>query len=205
MLELARRDPKNPKSENSAILHDDLDFKDETIQTTAFLKELTLRLSRLHDAAFEHSLKVNEKARSKANASYARKPLHGGSRLAPQPPQQLQQPSLMRLPQPANNTPFTQHNSPACRPTSTNRPTPRRTPPNWQPADGLAVSETQQPLATTLTPPGPPSVAPEAGPGATTTVTPPAPESETDPDGSTAQLTTLALVAGSPWRNRGCN
>jgi hypothetical protein len=41
----------------------------------------TIRLAQLHDAAYEHSLKVNEKARAKANASYARKPLrlHLGS------------------------------------------------------------------------------------------------------------------------------
>ncbi len=78
MLEFARRDPTDPKSENSAILHDDIGFKDESLQTTAYLKELTVRLSQLHDSAFEHSLKVNEKARSKANASYARKPLRLG-------------------------------------------------------------------------------------------------------------------------------
>jgi hypothetical protein len=75
MLEFARRDPKDPKSGNAAILHDDFDFGDVTIQTAAFLKELTTHITQLHDAAFEHSLQVNEKARSKANASYARKPL----------------------------------------------------------------------------------------------------------------------------------
>ncbi len=35
----------------------------------------TVRLAQLDDAAFEHSLKVNDKARAKANASYARKPI----------------------------------------------------------------------------------------------------------------------------------
>ncbi len=45
-------------------------------QSGAYFKELTTRLTQLHDSAFEHSLKVNEKARAKANASFARKALN---------------------------------------------------------------------------------------------------------------------------------
>ncbi len=75
MLEFVRRDPRDPKSENAAILHDDFDFEDVTFLTAKYLKYLTTGLAELHDAAFEHSLKVNEKARTKANASYARRPL----------------------------------------------------------------------------------------------------------------------------------
>jgi hypothetical protein len=62
------------------ILHDDLDLEDVTFLTAKYLTDLTTGLAELHDAALEHSLKVNEKA--KANASYARKPL----RLVASPP-----------------------------------------------------------------------------------------------------------------------
>jgi hypothetical protein len=51
------------------------DFKDDTFRTGAYFKELVVRLAQLHDVAYEHSLKVNEKARAKANARYARRPM----------------------------------------------------------------------------------------------------------------------------------
>ncbi len=47
----------------------------DTFQTGAYFKELVVRLAQLHDVAYEHSLKVNEKARAKANARYARRPM----------------------------------------------------------------------------------------------------------------------------------
>ncbi len=47
-----------------------------TSRTRLLRAEHSSRSSRsVPDAAFEHSLAVNEKARGKANASYARKPL----------------------------------------------------------------------------------------------------------------------------------
>jgi hypothetical protein len=75
MVEFVRGDKTDPKSENSAVLHDHFDFKDDTFETGAYFQELVVRLAQLHDVAYEHSLKVNEKARAKANARYARRPM----------------------------------------------------------------------------------------------------------------------------------